>query len=125
MNKKGLTLEEAFKVLNGRLKVDESEKTVKKDIDTEIKIPAPWNKYYVVSDYNPNDELAASGEYRIGEKIENYDMHFMGYLDPKPGYEDVLDEPYAVLTDDPDCPVCVIVGGRVYSVPADSLMKKN
>lgn len=124
--KKGLTLEEAFKALSGRSAVNESEKEkhrgnkskekLKEGAATEFKIPSPYNKYYQVAEV---DKINAG--YDVGDQIEGYDIRILAYLDAKPEYEDILKEPYAVLTDDEDYPVCVIVGGRVYDVSIESL----
>ena len=120
--KKGLTLEEAFKALNGRIKFTESEKAkhrfnneikqkVRESAATEVKIPKPYNKYYQVAEVDKIND-----GYDVGDQIEGYDIRILAYLEAKPEYEDILEEPYAVLTDNEDSPVCVIVGGRLYNV---------
>ena len=88
-------------------------KPVSEDLTSDVKIPAPYNKYYQVAEID--------GGYNIGDQIEGYGMRILAYLDAKPKYEDLLEEPYAVLTDDKDYPVCVIVGGRVYKVSIEDL----
>ncbi|MCK9470263.1 MAG: hypothetical protein M0Q88_00730 [Bacilli bacterium] len=84
------------------------EKKVRESAATEVKIPEPYNKYYQVAEVD--------GGYKVGDQIEGYDIRILAYLDAKPEYEDILKEPFAVLTDDEDYPVCVIVGRRLFNV---------
>lgn len=148
MIKKGLSVEEAFKALNGRSTVNKGEKEkhrvnesnqklresvedsdydkdmkkklVREKATTKVKIPRPYNKYYQVAEIDDDFD----DNYNIGNQIEGYDMRILAYLDAKPEYEDTLKEPYAVLTDDEDYPVCVIVGGRVYNISIEDLPQK-
>jgi len=143
MIKKGLSIEEAFKALNGRSTtvnkgkkekhrvnesnqklregVEDSDKATKKKLvrekaTTKVEIPRPYDKYYQVAEIDDFDD-----NYNIGDQIKGYDMRILAYLDAKPEYEDTLREPNAVLTDDDDYPVCVIVGRRVYDVSIKDL----
>lgn len=72
-------------------------------------IPAPYDEYYEIDDYEPG-----RGEYKVGDIIDNYKCHVLAYLKAKD--EDSGVEPSAFLVDDPDYPVCYVVNGRLYSV---------
>ena len=63
--------------------------------------------------YNHNAETRAQEAKILIEKIDGYDCHFLAYLIPK----DEDGEIYPILTDDPDYPVCELVGGRL--IPVD------
>lgn len=80
------------------------------DIDSaDIKIPAPYDKYFTVSDYDPEEY---TGEYMLGDIIDHYDVQLLAYLNVKPEYAEFFDD--ALLVDDPEYPVVEIVGGRMY-----------
>lgn len=81
--------------------------SLKESID-EIKIPAPYDKRFMISDYE--DEFA---DYQPGDEIDGYGCHLLAYLQPI----DEEDEVYPILTDDPDYPVCELVRDRL--IPVD------
>lgn len=74
---------------------------------TESKIPAPYDKYFVITD--EDDEL-------VGDTVGG--VKLISALDPKD--PDVVDI-FGYLTDDPDFPVVEIVGGRAYPVDLDKI----
>ena len=74
----------------------------------KIIVPKPYNKYFEVYTDTSEDD-----DYKYGDKIAGYDCHFLAYLIPK----DEDGEIYPILTDDPDYPVCELVGGRL--IPVD------
>lgn len=74
----------------------------------KIIVPKPYNKYFEVYTDTSEDD-----DYKYGDKIDGYDCHFLAYLIPK----DEDGEIYPILTDDPDYPVCELVGGRL--IPVD------
>lgn len=73
---------------------------------TESKIPAPYDKYFVITD--EDDEL-------VGDTIGG--VKIISALEPKD--PEVLYLSY--LTDDPNFPVVEIVGGRAYPVDLDKV----
>ena len=75
----------------------------------KIIVPKPYNKYFEVDTINTSED----DDYKYGDKIDGYDCHFLAYLIPK----DEDGEIYPILTDDPDYPVCELVGGRL--IPVD------
>lgn len=75
----------------------------------KIVVPKPYNRYFEVDTINTSED----DEYKYGDKIDGYDCHFLAYLIPK----DEDGEIYPILTDDPDFPVCELVGGRL--IPVD------
>lgn len=75
-----------------------------------IKIPAPYDKYFIVSDYDPEEY---AGEYMIGDVVDNYNSQLLAYLQVKPEYAEFIDND-ALLVDDPEYPVVEIAGGRMY-----------
>lgn len=74
-------------------------------------IPAPFNKYYKI---DKEGELEAPEI--VGSEVEDYDCKILHLLIAKKPFEDLLDAPYAVLTDLPDYPVCELVGGSLIPV---------
>ncbi len=76
---------------------------------TRNPIPAPFRKYFDLSVSDSEDD------FQPGEEIEGYGCHFLGFLDPKEKYEDIIDI-YPILTDDPNYPVVEIAGGRLFPV---------
>lgn len=74
-------------------------------------IPEPYSKYY---------EIDIEGEKdfpdMLGDKIDGYGCKILHYLIAKPEFEDILDEPQAFLVDDPDYPVVITAGRRMYPV---------
>ncbi len=73
---------------------------------TESKIPAPYDKYFVITD--EDDEL-------VGDTIGG--VKIISALEPKD--PEVLY--FSYLTDDPNFPVVEIVGGRAYPVDLDKV----
>ena len=92
----------------------QSYKPLDEGVDS-VRIPEPYDKYFEVFDYEPDE-----GEYQIGETIDNYDCKVIAYLAPKPEYEDDCDF-LPLLTDDPDFPVVDIVGGRIYPIDVEKM----
>lgn len=52
----------------------------------DVTIPAPYDKYMQIDDYQPDP---ASGEYCVGDIICNHEL--LAYLSPKPEYEETFD----------------------------------
>ena len=73
----------------------------------ESKIPAPYNKYFVISD--EDDEL-------VGTTVSG--VKLISLLEPKD--PDAIDT-YGYLTTDPDFPVVEVVRDRVYPIDLDEL----
>ena len=73
----------------------------------ESKIPAPYNKYFVISD--EDDEL-------VGTTVSG--VKLISLLEPKD--PDAIDT-YGYLTTDPDFPVVEVVKDRVYPIDLDEL----
>lgn len=90
------------------------------DVDTNPVIPAPYDKYFTVSDYDP-EEFA--GEYLVGDTIENYDSKLLAYLEVKPEYESLFDG-WALLIDDPEFPVVELAGDRMYPLDVKSVFEE-
>lgn len=88
------------------------------DEDRNIKIPKPFNRYFIID----NSGLDST-DIQPGEQIDGYDCKLVAYLYPKEKYEDKLDI-YPILTDDPDYPVVDLVGGRLYPVDYITLYDK-
>lgn len=112
--KKGLTLEEAFKELSEKNKFTESA--------DKIIIPAPYNKYFEIdNEYEPDEE---SGEYLVGDTIENYDMKLLAYLKPKDNAPEYLQDVFPFLVEDSDSRFLVIeiAGGRAYTVELEDFL---
>lgn len=74
-------------------------------------IPAPFNKYYKIDKEGELDDPEI-----VGSEMEDYDCKILHLLIAKKPFENLLDAPYAVLTDLPDYPVCELVGGSLMPV---------
>ena len=77
-----------------------------------IVIPEPYDEYYQIDD----TDLSTS-DYQLGDLIDGYDCKFIAYLEPRSKYSNSsFADSYPILTDDPDYPVCELVGGRLIPV---------
>ena len=77
-----------------------------------IVIPEPYDEYYQIDD----TDLSTS-DYQLGDVIDGYDCKFIAYLEPRSKYSNSsFADSYPILTDDPDYPVCELVGGRLIPV---------
>ena len=92
----------------------------RQSIDGQVIIPAPYDKYYTVSDCNL-DETKLHDDYQIGEEIEDYKMRVIAYLKPKPEYKDKLIESYPILTDNDEYPVGVMIDGWWFEAPISKI----
>lgn len=90
----------------GRASRKSRKESLKNRKSTESKIPAPYDKYFVITD--EDDEL-------VGDTVGG--VKLISALEPK--NPDVLY--FSYLTDDPDFPVVEIVGGRAYPVDLDKI----
>lgn len=81
-----------------------------KSATDKIIIPEPYNKYFKVDRSTPPDD-----DFHRGDEIPDYDAKFIAWLVPKARYEGLIDT-WPMLTDDPDYPVCELVGGRLIPV---------
>lgn len=79
-------------------------------------IPEPYSKYYEIDTEGEKDFPDM-----LGEVIDGYGCKILHYLIAKSEYEDILDEPEAFLVDDPDYPVVVTAGRRMYPVELPEL----
>ena len=100
-----MTGEKVIKV--GRNSTKSRKESFKHRRITESKIPAPYDKYFVIT--KEDDEL-------VGDTVGG--VHLIAALEPKD--PDVLDI-FGYLTDDPDFPVVEIVKDRAYPVDLDEL----
>ena len=100
-----MTGEKVIKV--GRNSTKSRKESFKHRRITESKIPAPYDKYFVIT--KEDDEL-------VGDTVGG--VHLIAALEPKD--PDVLDI-FGYLTDDPDFPVVEIVRDRVYPIDLDEL----
>ena len=100
-----MTGEKVIKV--GRNSTKSRKESFKHRRITESKIPAPYDKYFVIT--KEDDEL-------VGDTVGG--VHLIAALEPKD--PDVLDI-FGYLTDDPDFPVVEIVRDRAYPVDLDEL----
>ena len=100
-----MTGEKVIKV--GRNSTKSRKESFKHRRITESKIPAPYDKYFVIT--NEDDEL-------VGDTVGG--VNLIAALEPKD--PDVLDI-FGYLTDDPDFPVVEIVRDRAYPVDLDEL----
>lgn len=74
-------------------------------------IPAPWNKYVEISNYEPGE-----GEYAVGDTVEGTEV--IAYLDPKDMYADRIDATLILFKSSKGKTfVGTTVGGKIY--PAD------
>lgn len=81
----------------------------------ESSVPSPYDKYFTISNYTPEEN-----EYKIGEMIAG--LKILAYLEPKSEYEDVIDT-YPFLVDSNETPVVEIVHDRAYTVDIKDLPK--
>lgn len=81
------------------------------ELNQEKNIPAPYDRYYEIVKYDPEE-----GEYQIGDEIEGYNTHVLAYLAIKPECDETNLQSEAFLVDDPDYPVCYVVGGKLYPI---------
>ena len=100
-----MTGEKVIKV--GRNSTKSRKESFKHRRITESKIPAPYDKYFVIT--NEDDEL-------VGDTVGG--VNLIAALEPKD--PDVLDI-FGYLTDDPDFPVVEIVRDRAYPVDLEEL----
>ena len=100
-----MTGEKVIKV--GRNSTKSRKESFKHRRITESKIPAPYNKYFVISD--EDDEL-------VGTTVSG--VKLISLLEPKD--PDAIDT-YGYLTTDPDFPVVEVVRDRVYPIDLDEL----
>lgn len=100
-----MTGEKVIKV--GRNSTKSRKESFKHRRITESKIPAPYDKYFVIT--NEYDEL-------VGDTVGG--VNLIAALEPKD--PDVLDI-FGYLTDDPDFPVVEIVRDRAYPVDLEEL----
>lgn len=100
-----ITGEKVIKV--GRNSTKSRKESFKHRRITESKIPAPYDKYFVIT--NEDDEL-------VGDTVGG--VNLIAALEPKD--PDVLDI-FGYLTDDPDFPVVEIVRDRAYPVDLEEL----
>ena len=100
-----MTGEKVIKV--GRNSTKSRKESFKHRRITESKIPAPYDKYFVIT--NEDDEL-------VGDTVGG--VNLIAALEPKD--PDVLDI-FGYLTDDPDFPVVEIVRDRAYPVDVEEL----
>lgn len=74
-------------------------------------IPAPWNKYLEISNYEPEE-----GEYTVGDTVEGNTV--IAYLDPKDEYADMIDSTLILFESSKGKTfVGTTVSGKIY--PAD------
>ena len=83
-------------------------------------IPEPYSKYYEIDTEGEKDFPDM-----LGEVIDGYGCKILHYLIAKSEYEDILDEPEAFLVDDPDYPVVVTAGRRMYPVEVPELEESS
>ena len=100
-----MTGEKVIKV--GRNSTKSRKESFKHRRITESKIPAPYDKYFVIT--NEDDEL-------VGDTVSG--VKLIAALEPKD--PDAIDT-YGYLTTDPDFPVVEVVRDRVYPIDLDEL----
>lgn len=88
-----------------------SRRTVNEAMQSDI--PAPFNKYFKISDYEPDED-----DYQIGERVDDYEI--AAYLEPKDQYEGHIEIYPFLLKGKEGFIVGDVSWDRVYYIDGDS-----
>jgi hypothetical protein len=80
-------------------------------------IPAPFKKYFKISNYEPDD-----GEYQIGERVDDYEI--AAYLEPKDQYDGIIEMFPFLLKGKEGFIVGDVSWDRVYYIDADAFVEE-
>lgn len=107
-----ITLSEAYRKLNNK---NTRRRRVNEAMQSDI--PAPFNKYFKISDYEPDE-----GEYQIGERVDDYEI--AAYLEPKDQYDGVIELFPFLLKGKEGFIVGDVSADRVYYIDADAFVEE-
>ena len=82
-----------------------------------VKIPAPYDEWFMFSNYVPGED-----DYQIGEEVGG-EGRIIAYIDVKPEYQDVIEDLGYYLLDSKRYPVVLINRGRVFPLNLSEVRK--
>ncbi len=102
-----VTLSEAYRKLNNK----NTRRRINEAMQSDI--PAPFKKYFKISDYEPDED-----EYQIGERVDDYEI--AAYLEPKDQYDGLIEIYPFLLKGKEGFIVGDVSADRVYYIDGDS-----